>query len=77
MVVRFQASRTCDELGLGKNDLVGGAGLSLVQLLSNAGDDTKTTLQSVGCFLTNELTHTQTANHKVCTERMMFVFLLL
>lgn len=60
-----QESRTCNDLGLSKDDLLGDAALPLVQLLANAGDDTETTLQSVGCLLTNELTHTHTPNCKV------------
>lgn len=48
-------SRTCDDLGLIEDDLLGDAALPLVQLLTDAGDDTETGLQSVGCLLTNEL----------------------
>lgn len=65
-----QESCTCDDLGLSKDDLLGDAALPLVQLLTNAGDDTKTALQSVGRLLTNELTrhtHTQISNHTVYT----------
>ena len=49
-------SRTCDDLGLIEDDLLGDAALPLVQFLADAGDDTETGLQSVGCLLTNELT---------------------
>lgn len=56
-----QESCTCDDLGLSKDNLLGDAALPLVQLLTNAGDDTKTALKSVGRLLTNELTrHTHT-----------------
>lgn len=59
---------TCDDLGLSVDDLIGDAALPLVQLLTDAGDDTETILQSVGCLLTNELTqHTQALYHNVYT----------
>lgn len=48
-------SLTCDDLGLSKDNLLCDAALPLVQLLTNAGDDTQTVLKSVGCLLTNEL----------------------
>lgn len=47
---------TCDDLGLSKDNLLCDAALSLVQLLTDAGNDTQTVLQSVGCLLPNELT---------------------
>lgn len=47
---------TCDEFGLSVDDLLCDAGLSFVQLLTNAGDHTETVLQSVCGLLTNELT---------------------
>lgn len=50
-----QGSLTCDDLGLSKDDLLGDATLSLVQLLTDAGNDTQTVLQSVGCLLANQL----------------------
>ena len=48
--------RTCDDLSLSKDDLLGDAALPLVQLLADAGNDTETILQGVSCLLTNELT---------------------
>lgn len=50
-----QVLLTCDDLGLSKDNLLRDATLSLVQLLTNAGNDTQTVLQSVGCLLTNQL----------------------
>lgn len=50
-----RVSLTCDDLGLSKDNLLRDATLSLVQLLTNAGDDTQTALQSVGRLLTNQL----------------------
>lgn len=50
-----QESHTCDDLGLSKDNLLCDAALPLVQLLTNAGDDAETVLQSVGCLLANEL----------------------
>lgn len=55
-------SRTCDDLGLIEDDLLGDAALPLVQFLADAGDDTETGLQSVGCLLTNELTRHKKRN---------------
>lgn len=46
---------TCDELGLGEDDLLCDACLPLIQLLTNAGNHTKTALQRVSCLLTNQL----------------------
>lgn len=46
---------TCDDLGLSKDNLLCDATLSLIQLLTNAGDDAQTVLQSVSCLLTNQL----------------------
>lgn len=70
-------SRTCDDLGLSKDDLLGDAALPLVQLLANACDDTKTVFQSVGRLLTNELTqHTEVFNHKLYTGGIMCFLLI-
>ena len=59
---------TCDDLGLSEDDLLGDAALPLVQLLTDAGDHTETTLQSVGGLLTNELKHTHKHVITKCTQ---------
>lgn len=65
---------TCDDLGLSKDNLLRDATLSLVQLLTNAGNDTQTALQSVGRLLTNQLSawkhwtnQNQDGNYGHCT----------
>lgn len=58
-----QVLLTCDDLGLSKDNLLCDAALSLVQLLTDAGNDAQAVLQSVGCLLTNELTPYKIAIH--------------
>jgi len=48
--------RTCDDFGLSKHHFLCDASLPLIQLLTNAGNHTKTVLQSMSRLLTNKLT---------------------
>ena len=73
--VRLSRSRTCDDLGLSEDDLLGDAALSLVQLLTDAGDHTQAVLQSMSGLLTNELKIKKTQKHLItkCRQGLFFI----
>lgn len=47
---------TCNDFGLCKNNFLSDSSLPLIQLLTDAGNHTQTTLKSMSNLLTNELT---------------------